>query len=114
MTKLLLIIYAVIAGSVLLYFGIDNKTAWYFDRPGNDKDNDFVGDYLYQTNRFGDNPRTFSNGLMVGHYANIAVVTISLCLIATILYYGSKPYLTAICHCLYRFDRSNSDSRGQV
>ena len=88
--KLYIVIIVLIPIITLLYFGIDDKTAGYFDPPNNEKDNDFIADYLYQVGIYGDHPKTYPYGLMVSHYANIVIVSIIAEILATIVFVGIK------------------------
>lgn len=99
--KILLCIYTVIIVCIVSIFGIDDPNRAFF------ADVHYEGDYAAAITKGQD--RMYFLGLMVSHWANIVVQIIVFSLIGTILYYGSKPYLTRKCHCLNRFDTNRPD-----
>lgn len=101
--KHLLTIYAVISVIIVIIFGIDDPNKEFFS------DVHYEGDYAAAITKGQD--RMYFLGLMVGHWANIVVQIITFSLIATILYYGSKPYLyriTGNCYSEHAYNKKEN------
>lgn len=76
--------FSLIPISILAFYGIEDKNAWFFGH-------DYIEDYRY---RIGNT--VYNMGLMVGHFAVISIVSIIGLLIAWITY----EFLKAVKHSI--------------
>ena len=73
-----MVIFVIIPLAVLFFYGIEDKTAWFFGH-------DYINDYRYRIDGVVHNI-----GIMVGHFALIATVSIVGLLISWIIIEGLK------------------------
>jgi hypothetical protein len=71
--------FAIIPIAILLYYGIEDKNAWFFGH-------DYINDYRY---RIGNNG-IYHIGVMVSHYSLIVALSIVAILVSWIIYEGLK------------------------
>ncbi len=92
-----MIIFVMIPFAVLLFYGIEDKTVWFFGH-------DYINDYRYRINGVVHNI-----GIMVGHFALIATVSIVGILISRIIIEGLKESNVSINRIQSYFAKNSED-----
>ena len=72
--------FVIIPLGVLLYYGIEDNTAWFFGH-------DYINDYRYRIDGV-----VYNIGIMVGHFALIVTVSLVGLLIAWVVYETLKAF----------------------
>ncbi len=93
----LFVTFALIPVAILLFYGIEDKTAWFFGH-------DYINDYRYRIDGVVHNI-----GIMVGHFALIATVSIVGILISWIIIEGLKESNVSINRIQSYFAKNSED-----
>jgi hypothetical protein len=92
-----MIIFVIIPLAVLLFYGIEDNTSWFFGH-------DYINDYRYRIDGVVHNI-----GIMVGHFALIATVSIVGILISWIIIEGLKESNVSINTIQSYFAKNSED-----